>query len=151
VLLLQGEMKALQRLNTAYFLSGSSMQDTWCTPACSLCAALVLSQDEMKALQRLNTAYFLSGYLGFTATWLLGLISRILGKQGLAQATAQLKGLLRCVSPQYCFAQGLYDITSTYQGSGELHVQHGYTYQSPLMLCKILVDVRHDKRLMIGC
>jgi hypothetical protein len=84
----------------------------------------VLLQDEMKALQRLNTAYFLSGYLGFTATWLLGLIARILGKTGLAQATGQLKGLLRCVSPHFCFAQGLYDITSTYQGTGEQHVRH---------------------------
>ncbi|WIA08739.1 hypothetical protein OEZ85_008162 [Tetradesmus obliquus] len=79
-------------------------------------------KDEMKALQRLNTAYFLSGYLGFTTTWLLGLIARILGKQALAAATAQLKGLLRWLSPHYCFAQGLYDITSTYQGSGGLPV-----------------------------
>jgi hypothetical protein len=72
----------------------------------------------MKALQRLNTAYFLSGYLGFTATWMLGLIARILNKQALSQATAHLKSLLRCVSPHYCFAQGLYDITNTYKGSG---------------------------------
>jgi hypothetical protein len=84
----------------------------------------VLPQDEMKALQRLNTAYFLSGYLGFTATWLLSLIARIMGKQPLAQATDQIKGLLRCVSPHYCFAQGLYDITSTYQGAGEPRARH---------------------------
>jgi hypothetical protein len=94
----------------------------------------------MKALQRLNTAYFLSGYLGFTATWLLGLIARIMGKQALAQATAQLKGLLRCVSPHYCFAQGLYDITSTYQGSGErrFNMVIKYFYQaSKLWSCRI--------------
>lgn len=72
----------------------------------------------MKALQRLNTAYFLTGYLGFTTTWLLSLIARIMGKDSLAHATTQVKAALRTLSPHYCFAQGLYDITNTYNGGG---------------------------------
>lgn len=73
----------------------------------------------MKALQRLNTAYFLTGYLGFLTTWVLGLIARIMGRPGLATAAARAKGLLRLLSPHYCFAQGLYDISNTAPGSGE--------------------------------
>lgn len=75
----------------------------------------------MKALQRLNTAYFLVGYLGFTTTWVLSLIARVMAKPALSAATAQVKGVLRVLSPHYCFAQGLYDITNTYPGAGEDH------------------------------
>ncbi|KAF8072728.1 Abca17 [Scenedesmus sp. PABB004] len=48
-------------------------------------------RDEMRALQRLNTAYFLPGYLGFTATWVLGLVARVLGRPGLAAAAARAR------------------------------------------------------------
>lgn len=82
-------------------------------------------QDEMKALQRLNTAYFLTGYLGFTTTWVLSLIARIMAKPSLAAATDHMKMVLRVISPHYCFAQGLYDITSTYQGVSVVQTSTG--------------------------
>lgn len=76
-------------------------------------------QDEMKALQRLNTAYFLTGYLGFVTTWVLSLISMILSRPSLGAAADRTKAVLQLLSPHYCFAQGLYDISNTAQGSGE--------------------------------
>lgn len=84
-----------------------------------VCLMIDNLQDEMKALQRLNTAYFLVGYLGFTTTWVLSLIARVMSKPSLSTATESVKGVLRVISPHYCFAQGLYDITNTYQGQGE--------------------------------
>lgn len=72
----------------------------------------------MKALQRLNTVYFLTGYLGFLTTWILGLIATILARPALGAAADRTKAVLRLVSPHYCFAQGLYDITNTAPGSG---------------------------------
>jgi hypothetical protein len=77
-------------------------------------------QDEMKALQRLNTAYFMVGFLGFTTTWVLSLIAKILDKPELGTAADRMKALLRLVSPQYTFGQGLYDITTTYHGAGQM-------------------------------
>lgn len=72
----------------------------------------------MKALQRLNTVYFLTGYLGFLTTWILGLIATIMGKPSLGAAADRTKAVLRLLSPHYCFAQGLYDISNTAPGSG---------------------------------
>lgn len=72
----------------------------------------------MKALQRLNTIYFLTGYLGFLTTWILSLIATILGKPTLGAAAGRTKAVLRLLSPHYCFAQGLYDISNTAPGSG---------------------------------
>lgn len=80
---------------------------------------LLALQDEMKALQRLNTVYFLTGYLGFLTTWILSLIAMILGRAALGTAADRTKAVLRLISPHYCFAQGLYDISNTAQGSGE--------------------------------
>lgn len=76
------------------------------------------TQDEMKALQRLNTVYFLTGYLGFLTTWILSLIATILGRPALGTAADRTKAVLRVLSPHYCFAQGLYDISNTAPGSG---------------------------------
>lgn len=76
-------------------------------------------QDEMAALQRLNTSFFLTGYLGFTAVWVMDLISRIMAKQAVAHAAGRIKAVLRLASPHYCFAQGLYDITNTYKDAGQ--------------------------------
>jgi len=73
----------------------------------------------MKALQRLNTAYFLTGYLGFVTTWVLSLIAMILSRPSLGAAADRTKAVLQLLSPHYCFAQGLYDISNTAQGSGE--------------------------------
>jgi hypothetical protein len=72
----------------------------------------------MKALQRLNTVYFLTGYLGFLTTWILSLIATIMGRPALATAANRTKAVLRVLSPHYCFAQGLYDISNTAPGSG---------------------------------
>eukprot|EP00878_Enallax_costatus_P019215 GHUV01020268.1.p1 GENE.GHUV01020268.1~~GHUV01020268.1.p1 ORF type:complete len:1409 (+),score=442.81 GHUV01020268.1:441-4229(+) len=97
----------------------------WVFGSAGICVTYLchfMFKDEMKALQRLNTAYFLIGYLGFTATWVLSLIAKIMGKQTLAVVTGHVKAVLRVVSPHYCFAQGLYDITNTYQGAGALPI-----------------------------
>lgn len=88
----------------------------------------------MKALQRLNTAYFMVGYLGFTTTWVLSLIARVLDKPELGTAADRMKALLRLLSPQYTFGQGLYDITNTYHGTGEMWHIVSFLFSPPDLL-----------------
>lgn len=70
-------------------------------------------QDEMLALQRLSSAYLLTGYLGFLATWILGLIDMLLHPPHVHALNTAAMRLLTALSPHYCFARGMYDVQAT--------------------------------------
>eukprot|EP00798_Chlamydomonas_sp_ICE-L_P031757 gene31757-6955_t len=78
-----------------------------------------LVQDEMIALQRLSTSFFLLSFLGFLATWIAEIICFLLRPPRLEAINHAVKSLLRTVSPHFCLARAVFDVTQTYTEDGQ--------------------------------